>query len=1016
MILLLYVAFVLSGAAGLIYESIWTRYLGLFVGHDAYAQIIVLVIFLGGMSLGAMLISRWSERLSNPLHGYVAVEFLVGCIGLFFHDVFQSVTAWAYHALYPSLAGSGGLTAAKWAIAGSLILPQSILLGATFPLMSAGVLRLGARRPGRTLAMLYFANSLGASIGVLVAGFYLVELAGLPGTLLTASMLNLAVAAVTMSVIVVSRRSESPAKDTPSLVSTIRSTATPKGETRRLELLLLFTSFGTAVASFIYEIDWIRMLALVLGSATHSFELMLSAFILGLALGAWWIRSRADRLKSPLHTLGLVQWIMGTLALATLPLYVLSFEWTATLLATFARTDAGYNGFTLARYGLCLVVMLPATFCAGMTLPLLTQTLMKHGSGERAIGAVYGWNTLGSIIGVIAGGLVLLPVIGLKLMLIAGASLDMAIGVLLLWQARPVTHRRGRLALITSLALGIIVVLIASRTKLEANLLASGVFRNGVILKPKDREVMFYQDGRTATVSVSRLRNSGVISLATNGKVEGSLTPAWYQACDSATVAGPLLHDAATQTLVPMVPLAYTPQARSAAIIGQGTGMSSHLLLADSALRELVTVEIEPQMIAGSRVFYPANRRVFDDPRSRIVIDDAKSYFASTQRQYDLIISEPSNPWVSGVSGLFTTEFYRRIKGYLTQDGVFGQWLQVYELDDQLVLSVLAGIHQNFRSYELYLAPNSDILVVASNRESLPAPDWSVFGSPVLRKDLCNFIPLTPAVLDALHLVGRGELEPLLASMTQPNSDYYPVLDLGAERRRFRQDHALGFQGLSADWYNLLASMTGRRNPPAVDPLPSLPENPRVRARALGALLRSNTSVLRDDSPPIIQQDLFEWRAWQSMESADAPPINWDVWLGQANRAHQLRNTGTAGNADQQFYTRLDRFMERYKAPQPVRDVVQFRRGVASWDFAAAAAAGQRLLPLVESSKPWIPADELRDGLVIARLHLRDVSGARNAMEYLFRFSRRPVTDLRSQLLASFVESAERGRSVALGQ
>ena len=205
---LLYVVFALSGAAGLIYESIWTRYLGLFVGHDAYAQIIVLVIFLGGMSIGAMAISRWSERLRNPLYGYVAIEFTVGCIGLFFHETFQTVTSWAYHWVYPALAGSWALTGAKWAIAAGLILPQSVLLGMTFPLMSAGVLRLRASQPGRSLSLLYFSNSLGASVGVLVAGFYLVELAGLPGTLLTAAMLNLLVAGATL---LIARQTAAPA-------------------------------------------------------------------------------------------------------------------------------------------------------------------------------------------------------------------------------------------------------------------------------------------------------------------------------------------------------------------------------------------------------------------------------------------------------------------------------------------------------------------------------------------------------------------------------------------------------------------------------------------------------------------------------------------------------------------------------------------------------------------------------------------------------------------------------------
>ncbi|HEX3275751.1 MAG TPA: hypothetical protein VHR43_12900, partial [Gemmatimonadales bacterium] len=174
MTIVLYLLFVLSGTAGLIYESIWTRYLGLFVGHDAYAQIIVLVIFLGGMSAGAALVSRWSERMKEPLYGYVAVEFAVGCIGLVFHDVFRGVTGWAYSSVYPSLAGSWALAAAKWGIAGGLILPQSVLLGMTFPLMSAGVLRLSGRAPGRSLSLLYAANSLGAAAGVLIAGFYLV--------------------------------------------------------------------------------------------------------------------------------------------------------------------------------------------------------------------------------------------------------------------------------------------------------------------------------------------------------------------------------------------------------------------------------------------------------------------------------------------------------------------------------------------------------------------------------------------------------------------------------------------------------------------------------------------------------------------------------------------------------------------------------------------------------------------------------------------------------------------------
>ncbi|HEU5304537.1 MAG TPA: hypothetical protein VFU40_07830, partial [Gemmatimonadales bacterium] len=656
--------FILSGAAGLIYETIWARYLGLFVGHSAYAQIIVLVIFLGGMSAGAMLVSRWSDRIKQPLWAYAGIEFVVGYVGLFFHEIFQAVTGWALATVYPALAGSGALTVAKWAIAGGLILPQSVLLGMTFPLMSAGMLRLTRGQPGHTLSLLYCSNSLGAAVGVLLAGFYLVELVGLPGTLLAAAILNLAVAGGT-GIVMLSRRKLASATGRRGAAGTGRRTA------GRLERLLLGVSLGTAVASFLYEIAWIRMLALVLGSATHSFELMLSAFILGLAFGAWWIRSRADRLADPLRTLGLVQCAMGMLALATLPVYVASFDWIAALLSTFARTDAGYIGFTVARYGLCLLIMLPATFCAGMTLPLITRTLMANGSGERAIGAVYSWNTLGSIAGVVFGGLVLLPLIGLKAMLVTGAGVDIGVGILLLASAGSAKRHRRLMVAVAAASLAFTTV-VAGGVRLDTRLLSSGVYRTGILTGPEEREVTFYRDGRTATVTASRSKPSGQLSLATNGKADASLTPAWFRPCDSAGTRSPLAADAATQTLLPLITLANAPAAQTAAVIGQGSGMSSHLLLGSPGLRDLVTIEIEPQMIQGSRIFYPAHRRVFDDPRSRIVIDDAKSYFASEQGKYDLILSEPSNPWVSGVSGLFTDEFYARVVQYLTPDGVFG--------------------------------------------------------------------------------------------------------------------------------------------------------------------------------------------------------------------------------------------------------------------------------------------------------------------------------------------------------
>src|SRR5256885_5343096 len=256
MLFALYALFFLSGAAGLIYESIWTRYLSLLVGHSAYAQIIVLVIFLGGMSLGALLVGQRSDRLRRPLLWYAGVEAAVGFIGLVFNHVYVDISDAAYDTIFPALAGGWSLVVVKWLLAALLILPQSVLLGATFPLMSAGAIRRAPDAPGRTLALLYFTNSLGAAAGVLIAGFWLLAAVGLPGTLLTAAAIN---GAVALGAWAVSAVFESAGPKSAAPESAVPESAV----SRPLVRALLVVAFGTAVASFIYEVAWLRMLALV---------------------------------------------------------------------------------------------------------------------------------------------------------------------------------------------------------------------------------------------------------------------------------------------------------------------------------------------------------------------------------------------------------------------------------------------------------------------------------------------------------------------------------------------------------------------------------------------------------------------------------------------------------------------------------------------------------------------------------------------------------------------------------
>jgi spermidine synthase len=1021
---LLLAVFVLSGAAGLIYESIWSRYLGLFVGHGAYAQLIVLGVFLGGMAGGAALAARRAERIGRPLRAYAYVEVAVGLIGLAFHRVFGVVTEAAYTGLFPALDGPL-LVVAKWGIAALLILPQSLLLGATFPLMSAGALRLdaraGGRAPGRRLAQLYAANSLGAALGVLVAGFVLVQLAGLPGTLAAAAITNFVVA---LLVLLVARDvaegathpmlQRTDAASTATSADTAGSDAPPAAPAPsglladpRLPRALLVIAGGTAVASFIYEIAWIRMLALVLGSATHAFELMLSAFILGLALGAWWMRRRADSFADPVRALVVIQWTMGVLALATIPLYLASFGLLADALDALSRTPNAYRVFTLLRYGLCLLVMLPATFCAGMTLPLITRLLLGAGQGERAIGTVYAVNTVGSIIGASVAGLLLLPWLGLKGTLLLGGAMDMALGVWLLWRFAPRISAGARLLRITALGGAAVVTSIAMTQRFDPGVLTSGVYRYGRAPAPGDRPVEFLKDGRTATVSLRRDRN-GTLSLATNGKPDASLTPAWMTPPDPTAPRTALGGDQVTQALLPLITLAHAPRAERVAVIGVGSGVSSHLLLGSPHAREVVTLEIEPAIVEAASRFRPANERLYTDPRSRIVYDDAKAYFAAADTTFDLILSEPSNPWVSGVSGLFTDEFYARVTQYLAPGGVFGQWLHLYEINDELVSTVLAALHKHFPAYEVFYTSNVDLLIVATNGASLPAPDWGVVAYPEVARDLAPFRALTADALEATRLTGRRALAPLLDGATTVNSDYYPVLDLGAERARFLGGQAVGTLAMGADRFPLGLVLAGHRHGFSADHEAPL-DIARVEQRAIAAWLRGGAAL--DDTTaeyePVRRLRMAEASLAALRATTMAPP-HWEAWLADVLRADDARHGGSAGVADSAWYDALLTYTAQQGAPERVDHMLRFLRAARSWDWPAVITHGERLVALgtVRPVAP-VPTDLLRDALVVAYLRTGDVATARRVHDLLGKGSGRPADDLRVRLLAAWVAASE---------
>ncbi|MBL8326058.1 MAG: hypothetical protein JNJ89_13990 [Rubrivivax sp.] len=841
--------FALSGFCGLIYESIWSHYLKLFVGHAAYAQSLVLAVFMGGMGLGAWLVSRFTARIGNLLWGYALVELVIGATALVFHPLFGRIVGWAYESLLPGTCAPEGFCASQWLLATAMILPQSMLLGTTFPLMTGGILRMAPQTPGRQLALLYFLNSIGAVGGVLASGFVLIPWVGLPGALLTAGLGNVLLA---LAVYFLGKppRAGAAAGSTPPVAASAAPSSVASGGvsgappaspdaagTRAFMHTLLWVSMLTGLSSFIYEIAWIRMLSMVLSSATHSFEIMLASFILGLALGGWWVRSRIERMGAhTLTVLAVVQMAMGLLALATVPLYNHTFDAMAWLMSALARNEQGFVLYTLALTAVALVVMLPATFCAGMTLPLITSHLYRHGSGERALGQTYAANTLGAIAGVLLTVHVLMPGVGLKNTMAVGAAIDIGLGLVLLarrYRAKPALRPGLR---VLAAASAVAVVATPAFVRFDPLRMGSGVYRGGLSSLEAGTEILFAQDGKTATVQIARFA-SGVVSVSTNGKSDGGIQ---MQADRPAT------RDEATMVLTGALPLAYRPQAEEVAVIGFGTGLSSATLLGSPHLKRLDTIEIERAIVEGARHLRPANEAAYNDPRHHIVIDDAKAFFSRGQRRYDAIVSEPSNPWISGIASLFTEEFYARVKTHLKPDGLLVQWIHVYEISPELVASVFGALAQSFPAYSVYMASPGDMIIVAAADGQLPARSKAMFDMPAVKAALARVGIASEQHLAMQYVSNHRALGPVMTSYGVPaNADFFPLVDVGGLQARYLRADATpltmlhmtevpalrAFDGVAPFGAPAAAADTGRWAPTAISPR----EGPYVHASLLAA-------------------------------------------------------------------------------------------------------------------------------------------------------------------------------------
>ncbi len=772
---LVFFVFTVSGLAALVYQSIWSKYLGLLLGHAAYAQSLVLIIFMGGLALGAWVAGRYSQRWRNLLVIYAYVEAVVGVMALVFHYQFDSSIAFLFEQILPTIDSAASINALKWSLAALLILPQTILLGMTFPILSVGMIRLNKEDKGRSLSFLYFTNSLGAGFGALIAVFYLLPQFGLPGAIQFAGVLSILVALV---ILVVSRKTQ---------ISTIKPEPNALNKTSGLAYFMFFAAALTGAASFAYEIVWIRVLNLVLGTSIHVFEIVLSAFILGLAFGGLAIRKKIDLFHDTASLIAWAQILMGVSALLSIPLFVTSFGWTGFLVESLAQSSSGYSLFNIFSAIISMSIMLPATFFAGMTLPLMTVLLLKKEKNTSAIGFVYASNTLGGILGILLVMHIGLPVLGVKYALATAAVIDIGLGFAFLIFLSTRTKRKD--IFIATVPVFLLVIVVTLFVEVDPLKMSSGVYRYGSSIT-EGGENLFYKDGKTATIALTKYQSGG-LTISTNGKPDASIM------MDPDKPAG---SDEVTMIAAGTFPFLFTKNVENVANIGFGSGQTTHTLLANKNVEILDSVEIEKEIIEAAREYGRMNSRAYTDPRSHIHIDDAKTYFSGNNNAYGIIISEPSNPWVSGVAGLFSVEFYQFLKQYMAGDSIFVQWVQLYEINTPLVSTIFKALGQEMSDYLVFNTDSGNILIISKKQGKFNDHDFTdIFLDAEVKKELERVGIYHLGDIAGRFLGNKEILQPFFDSFKVPaNSDYYPVLTLNAPRTRFMRADAAELMGISA--------------------------------------------------------------------------------------------------------------------------------------------------------------------------------------------------------------------------
>lgn len=756
--------FFCSGATALIYEVVWSKYLSLMLGSTVQAQTVVLAVFMGGLALGNRIIGSRSDLLQRPLAAYGYLEGLIGLYAFFFSFIYalaDKVFVGVGSKIYES---ASGMFLLKGILSVGLLLLPTILMGGTLPLLAAW-LQKQSNDAGRWSARFYSVNSLGAVFGSFVAGFFLIRSLGLVSALQITALANVIVG---IAAIALSRKlAEVPAVTTPA-PAMVEPTASGQNVMPMRWAALLVALTGAV--SMGLEVLASRSLTLIFGASLQAFAVVLMAFILGIGLGG--AVAASPRFKRWRSEGTIILLLLAAAAVVGLLVWGIE-QWVEVyrqIRVGLAPTRMGYRFYQMIMAGFSIVILGVPAALIGAVLPLCLRRESESGQGFGGrVGRLLTWNTLGAVVGVLVTGFILMPKAGLRNafnVLALGLCLP---GLLLAWHAR----RRALFGLGAIVASGL-VVSCAIGNEGWRHVLSSGVFRTRETVAAPDTiklrkqlvKILFYEDAPDATVNVETTTGEGPdadIGLRINGKAEASSKG-----------------DLTTQLLLAHLPMLARPGSEDVFVLGLASGISCSGFLAYPIKHLTVADNCEPVTRAVD-YFAPWNRGVRTNPVTRIRIEDARTVLKLEPKLYDVIVSEPSNPWFAGVGSVFSREFYELAAKRLKPGGIMVQWFHVYEMHDGIVEMVLRTFGSVFPVMEIWDTNAGDIALLGSDRpwELTLADLRRAYQNEKVRKDLESIDLNTPEALLA-RLFASQRTAPCIAGPGPIQTDGFPVLEYEA--------------------------------------------------------------------------------------------------------------------------------------------------------------------------------------------------------------------------------------------